>query len=370
MRNPFYYGGLVRNEFFCNRIDELSELKEDILNGINVLIYAPRRFGKTSLVLKALDELKQDNFKFAFLDLMNIATIDEFINRYFNTITKTLNEPTDKIISFFRNFIKLRPNINVSFDSSGNPSFSLSLNQEDKNKTLEEVLNIPFLLAQNGKKIVIVFDEFQEIEHLNMENTMRSVIQAHTNCVAYIFMGSKKHLLTQIFMDKKRAFYKSVKHLVIKEIKEYSWREFIQAKFKETNKEISNHFVSEIIKITKGFPYYTQLIAYELWNQCEIEVNDAIFNQAIKIALDREENLFLLELDNLTQNQKKLLKILTHNPTNLYNEQLLAQYQLKIGSIQVALLGLIKKDIIDKRNKEYYFCDPLFEYYLKFVQKL
>jgi hypothetical protein len=70
-KNPFYYGGSIENEYFCNRVDELKNLKTDILSGLNSLIYAPRRFGKTSLVLKSLKELKKtDGIKYIFLDLM------------------------------------------------------------------------------------------------------------------------------------------------------------------------------------------------------------------------------------------------------------------------------------------------------------
>ena len=365
--NPFYYGGTIEDEYFCNRVDELKELKTDILSGLNSLIYAPRRFGKTSLVLKSLKELqKTDDIKYVFLDLMYITTVEEFINKYFNELAKNLQEPTDKIVNFFKSILRIRPNINVSFDASGNPNFSLALSGEDLGKTLEEVLNIPLSFAAGEKKIVIVFDEFQEITNLNLEAKLRSVIQQHSNKVAYIFMGSKKSLLNQMFLDKNRPFYKSVKHFKIKEIQRDAWVAFIQARFTRTSKKIDAEIIDKIIAVTKGYPYYTQQFSYEIWNLTTDVADEKQYFKALKTIMEREEDLFTLEIDNLTPNQKKALKIVVEkNGINLYDEQYLAKYKIKTGSIQTALKSLLDKDILDKNADGYYFQDPLFEFWLK-----
>lgn len=308
MINPFYYGGAVSSVHFCNRIDEIKELKIDVNAGLNTLIYAPRRFGKTSFVLKTMDELKDEKVKYVFLDLMYLSTLDEFINKYFNVLAKSLEEPTDKIVNFFKSVLNLRPNINVNFDTTGNPSFSLALNNEDRTKALEDVLNIPLAFAKERQKIVVIFDEFQEIANFDLEAKMRSVIQHHSDKVSYIFMGSKKSLLHAMFLDKNRPFYKSVKHFKIKEIGKESWSEFITSKFQATNKEIEEIYINKIFEFTKGFPYYTQQFAYELWNQCESKVDDENFSKTLKIIIEREEDLFGVEWDNLTPNQKKSFK--------------------------------------------------------------
>ena len=363
--NPFYYGGAVDQEHFCNRVNEIKELSSDILSGLNVLIYAPRRFGKTSFVLKTLDALKTEDVKYVFLDLMYLSTQEEFINKYFNVLAKSLEEPTDKVINFFKSVLKIRPNINVSFDQTGSSSFSLALGGEDKTKVLEEVLNIPLHYANAGQKIVIVFDEFQEIASLDLEAKLRSVIQMHSNKLSYIFMGSKKSLLHQMFLDKSRPFYKSVKHLKIQEIQKDAWVKFITTKFASTNKTITEDIIDSILEITKGFPYYTQQFAYEMWHLTQESVSDEIFAATLKTIMAREEDLFALEWDNLTANQKKAIKIILQKEgKNLYDEQYLARYAIKSGSLQTALKGLLEKDIIDKTADGVYFQDPLFEFWI------
>ena len=181
-------------------------------------------------------------------------------------------------------------------------------------------------------------------------------------------MGSKKSLLNQMFLDKNRPFYKSVKHFKIKEIEKEAWIEFIQSKFQQTGKRINEAVVDKIISITKGFPYYTQQFCYEIWTLTGEIANEITFNKALKIIIEREEDLFAIEMDNLTPNQKKALKIVVEkNGINLYDEQYLAKYRIKTGSIQTALKSLIEKDILDKNIEGYYFQDPLFEYWIRRV---
>ncbi|ACO04910.1 MAG TPA: ATP-binding protein [Persephonella sp.] len=367
MRNPFYYGGIVSEKYFCNRENEIKELKKDILNGLNILIYAPRRFGKSSLVIHTLEKLKKEKkLKYIFVDLMGISSKEEFINEYFNAVAQSLEEPLDKVINFFKNVIKFRPVIRVTVDEYGRTKFHLEFSPEKTLETLEEVLDLPLFYAKKGRNICIVFDEFQEIEVLGIENRLRSKLQHHSNRISYIFMGSKKSILQKIFQDKKRAFYRSVKHFQIKEISEKDWIKFIQDRFKKTGKDIDKSFIKEIVTITRGFPYYTQQFAYELWENTEKEVDEQVFKETLKLIMEREEDLFATEWDNLTSNQKKVLKLIVEkNGQNLYDEHILAKYEIKVGSLRKIIQILMEKDIIDRRENRYYLQDPLFEYWLK-----
>ncbi|WP_297889901.1 ATP-binding protein, partial [Sulfurihydrogenibium sp.] len=213
MKNPFYYGGVVGKENFCNRKEEINQLKSDIKNGLNVLLYAPRRFGKTSLVLRTVEELgKKENLNFVFVDLLGISNIEEFINEYFNAIVKSFETSIEKTINFLKNILNFKPTVKILLDQSGSYKLQIEFTKSQLNQTLEEVLNLPLKYANKGKKICVIFDEFQEIQTIGVENKLRTIIQHHSNKISYIFMGSKKSVLTKMFSDKTKAFYKSVKH--------------------------------------------------------------------------------------------------------------------------------------------------------------
>jgi hypothetical protein len=366
MYNPFSYGGIVKGKLFCNRREEIKTLKRDILSGQNLLLYAPRRFGKSSLIFETIDKLKKEEpkFRYIFLDLMSIATQEEFVQNYFNAIANTLEEPTDKVVRFFKEIAKIRPNIKVTFSDSGQAKFSLEFFKKDMASILEDILNTPLHFTQKFK-IAVIFDEFQEIEALGLENKFRSIIQQHSNKLSYIFLGSKKSIIAKMFQDKQKAFYRSVKHITLKPIPTKEWEEFIIYHFKETGKRIDPVFVQEIVNFTKGFPYYTQQFAYELWNICEKEVDESLIDRTKEIILSHEQEIFVTEWDMLTHNQKKVLKLVAASGgENVYNEELLLRFEIKSASLQAALKSLIAKDILDKKDV-YYFQDPLFEYWIR-----
>jgi len=365
MSNPFAFGSIVKEEQFCNRVIELKELKQDILNNQNVLIYAPRRFGKTSLVLKAVEELKKEykDFRFVYIDLMTITDKREFINKYFNAVAKSLETPFDKTIEALKSFLKLKPIIKASISDTGNMVFSLDFSKSESDNVLDDILNIPMKYGEKYK-VCIVFDEFQEIENIEgLENKLRSIIQNHSD-VSYVFLGSKKSIINAMFSDTKRPFYKSVKHLTLFPIGNEDWKKCITKVFEEKSKIIDEHIIDKILEITKGFPYYTQQLCYEIWELTKKEADENIFNMALNKLLEQEREYFIAIWDNLTQNQKKALKIiLMTNGDNIYGDER-AIGILKPSSLQTAIKKLIEKDILDKKER-YYFQDPLFEYWLK-----
>lgn len=363
LKNPFYYGGLAEETYFCNRVNETEILKQDINNGLNVLIYAPRRFGKTSLVIKTLKELKTG---YIYIDLMGITDEIEFINAYFNAISTSLETTTEKTVRYLKNVLKIRPNINVTFDMDGSPSYSLSFARSEKDNVFEEIMDILFRHAEHSKEMpIVVLDEFQEISKLNMEEKLRSIIQLHGNKISYIFLGSKKSIMKKLFFDKNSAFYKSVKHLPIAEISFSEWTLFIKNGFKNNGKNIDNNFIERILTISKGFPYYTQQIAYELFNSCDSAVDDTKMNETVQSILNREEDLFLQEWENLSLNQRKALKlIIVAKGDNLYEGKIMDQFNLNNSSLKKAVEGLVNKDVIDKSGKRYYLQDPMLEYYI------
>ena len=364
MSNPFSFGSIVKEKQFCNRVIELKELKNDILNNQNVLIYAPRRFGKTSLILKVVEELRNEykDFRFVYIDLMTIIDKKEFINQYFNAIAQSLQTPFEKTINILKSFLKLKPIIKASINDTGNVIFSLDFSKSESDNILNDVLDIPKIYGEKNK-VCIIFDEFQEIENIKgLENKLRSIIQNHSN-VSYIFLGSKKSIINAIFSDVKRPFYKSVKHFTLSPIKNEEWQNCILNAFKDTSKKISENIINEILKITKGFPYYTQQLCYEIWELTEKEANEEVLNIAIDNILKQEREYFVAIWDNLTNNQKKALKIvLITDGENIYGDERVKGL-ISSASLQTSIKKLIEKDILDKKDK-YYFQDPLFEYWL------
>ena len=367
MINPFYYGNEVSGDDFCNRISELSELKKDVESGLNVLLYAPRRFGKTSLLKKLQHQLEASYAKVIYFDFFSVSSNDEFVQKYFDVSAKAFESNSDKILNLFKNILKIRPSMTIKANQSGKLSYGLTFSRSEAASTLEDVLNIPFLYAKKmNQKVVVIFDEFQEIEQFELEKKFRSIIQSHSRDVSYIFCGSKKSIINAMFNDINRAFYKSVKRLHINEISLCDWILFANPKFKSNHKTISDKQIEYIFTITAGFPYYMQQLLFMVWDICEDKVTDEIIAQALKLMLEREYDLYSLIWTNLTPNQKKAIKyIINNNGYNLYANETMQEASFTASTLKSALEALIKKDVCDKQNDQFYLSDPFMKEWIK-----
>ena len=184
MKNPFKYGEVVNGDNFFNREEELKRIHRAITNGQSFWMYSPRRFGKTSLVLKAFETLDNKDIITLYFDLYNVHNFDDFVRKYSQILAKGLFnwkmniEKLSKVASAY--FKNLYPKISI--DTFGTPSLSLEIKNIVEENDFKTVLNIPEKLAKD-KHICIVFDEFQEIYRIEpfINNWMRSEFQFQKN---------------------------------------------------------------------------------------------------------------------------------------------------------------------------------------------
>lgn len=368
--NPFKYGGVVSGQYFYDRQKECKLIKNDLRNGNNLVMYAPRRYGKTSLIKKVLEELETEDIKTIYIDFFNITNKKRFLEIYSLKILQKNKFSVENGIRIFRNFVKsITPS--VTFDDKGNPQFQINfLNSPVDEKSFEEIVNLPEKLSE-GKKWVVVFDEFQEINKLNGENfekELRALIQFHNN-VSYVFMGSRTHLLMNMFRDKSRAFYKIGKNIKIDTIDSTETINFLQNKFIENKIIISNDTAEYIITASDNIPYYIQFIAAELWQNKidnKSEITKASVDEVIKRIIELESDYYLELYGNLTNYQKIVLIALSKSGKEIFSKEYMREYGLSIGSsTQRAVKKLIELNIIDKKEGIYVYSDPFFK---KFIQ--
>ncbi len=141
--NPFQYGKIVSGNYFYNRKDEFARIKTILSGGNNLVLYAPRRYGKSSLVNKVLNKLENEGYATVYLDFMSIYSREVFIKNYSGAIVAKEKTSVEKIVKKLGKLIRgIVPS--VSFDGMGNPKFSFSwIEGNDKEETLEDVINIP-----------------------------------------------------------------------------------------------------------------------------------------------------------------------------------------------------------------------------------
>ncbi len=376
MRNPFQYGGVVTGESFCNRTRELADIRRSVENAEKLFVYSERRLGKTSLIRKVLSELPEQDYLTVYIDLWPTDGETSFVLACAKAFSEAMATSTDKLLKTTKLFFsRLVPS--VSANDEGKPVVTFGFDQKRPDiPLLEEVLAMPAKASANeGKRVVVVFDEFQQIleyESDNVERLLRSTIQ-HQSDVAYIFCGSRKHLIRQMFMDSQRPMYRSGAHYPLGLIGEDHWQGFITEKFKVTGKSISTDIISKLCALTEGHPFYTQHLCHPLWELCETggAVSDEMIGQATELLLERESYAFMNLWDSLTRNARRLLKGVAAEPLGIqvFSAEFIRKYQLGSSSnVQRAVDLLLKKDIIDKEEGGIVIPDRFFRLWINSKQ--
>ncbi len=375
MKNPFIYGTVVTGKNFTNRKKEIRELINDIKSGQNIFLFSPRRYGKTSLIKVIQNKLKNENFITIYVDFYQVYSRARFIELYARAIAKETGTKLEKIIEFFKKNVR---NIvpSVSLDSSGSPVFKMEYINNKKNETyiLDDILQLPYKLAKKNKKnMVIVFDEFQEITNLNgdsFEKELRANIQYHEE-ISYIFMGSKTHILQNMFTDKNRALYKIGKIYPLKKIPRDELVKFILNRFNEGDYSINNNIAEKICRITENYPYYLQMLCHEIW---EVAIENKIIDKdviqiAVNNILNNQSELFLKMWEILSNNQKALLAAFINSGVEeIYSNQYRENNHLPPpSSVQRSVKGLIEKGIIEAINNKLEFSDIFFRLWVKSI---
>jgi uncharacterized protein len=367
--NPFTFGDLALDEAFTNREDEVAELTSDMRNGQNVLIYAPRRYGKSSLVLKAAQEALTKKALVGYVDLMKTPTKERFAAALAKTIYADIASPIgqafEKAVELFRD-LRIRPTMEVDpSDGTLRFTFQPSRRQTDIDETIEGLLEkLGELAVDRKRRVVIIFDEFQEVLALDKRfpNLMRAVFQAQPE-VSHIYLGSKRHILQRIFNDKNEPFWRSAKQLEVGMIEPTKFGPFIRARFEQSGKHIDDAALERLLEATGGHPYGTQELAYFAWELVSDggTVTVAEVDEAVARVLRSEHNHFAQIWDEAPHPQRLLMLALAEEPAaRVYSSDYHSRHELPANpTLQTALAGLIQKEIVGRtREGEHRIIEP------------
>ncbi len=367
MKNPFIFGGVVSGEAFCDREEELTELLRAARNGQNVVLHSPRRFGKTSLIRRALDQAASQGLLTLYVDLYPAVSKQKFLDLYAGALARSLSGGLESIAGTLRRLLpKLIPKVVVQAD--GAPTFEFDYDRSTPiTPHLDDLLEAMHVRAgRAGVNAVVVFDEFQEIvayEDDEIERQMRSHFQHHPD-VSYFFLGSRRHLMRDLFDNPNRPLYRSARHLPLGPLPSEALRAFIQGRFEQTGFSIAPEAVEDLIRACQGHPYYAQLLCHLLWDRClETRTVEAPHvSEALSDALRREEGVFVTLWDALSRKQRQVLMALSREPAGqVFSAAYLKRHGLgSASSVQKALSALADRELIDRTNGDYAIPDLLF----------
>lgn len=373
MRNPFRYGQIVGPEAFCDRERERADLRRAMENGERLFVFSERRMGKSSLVLRALDELSPERYLKLYVDLWPTESAGSFARRLAQVFAERLESAAERRLETFARYIsRLRPVLSV--DSAGKPTLSIAVgDQRDPAPELEEVLAAPARAAQDrGLRLVVVFDEFQrvfEYESDLVERTLRSAVQAQSDA-AFVFLGSRKHLLQSMLLDQSRPLYRAGGHYPLGPIATVHWRPFISERFAQADKAIDELVIDHLCGLTGGHPFYTQHLCHAVWELCDAgqRADVDLVEEALTLLLARERHAYSAQWETLTLNQRRLLTGLAVEApgqavtaTSFYTRYAISS----ASSVQRAIEGLLARDLVEREEGSYLIADRFLQLWIR-----
>lgn len=364
--NPFKYGIIVSNEDFCPRPELKNKLESFILSGQNVLLEGERRVGKTSLIYETVKNVK--NIRFLYIDLLEIKTVEDMCRRIIRALI-TFEKKTGFIEKLYKSLAQFKPSITLD-PLTGSPSLSIEPSVKLRPESIEELTDI-IENENKKKKLVVVFDEFQDILNLKEASetlaVMRSKIQFHSN-IPYIFSGSIRNQMNQIFNYPDSAFYKSAITLDIGPIKEDVFIEFLQSKFLKGKRKISENLLKKTLEIAQNIPGDIQQLCGAIWEITEQKIitEQEIIIAALELIYSRELKGYEAYLNQITGQQLRcILGIARTDGTNLYSAEFIKITGIKQpSSIKKAIDRLEKIKLIYKMDNKYKFVNPFFRSWL------
>ena len=365
--NPFRFGPLALDEAFTDRQAELDGLVADARNGQDVVVFAPRRYGKSSLVWRAAQELIKEDVLVAQVDLMRTPTRDQFAAKLARTIHEDLASRLWNVKERLKVFagLRLQPTITVN-PNDGALSFSFDARAagEDIDATLEELLTMPGrIAAERDRRVVLVLDEFQEVVEIDpgLIKLMRSVFQEQPE-VAHVYLGSKRHMMRRIFNDENEPFWRSAKQTELGVIPPDLFAPFALAKFTETGKELDPATCASALDLTRGHPYATQELLYFLWEETPAGAAGLpALDRALDATLRSEHSHFSLIWDGSSGAQKRALQALAQEQPG---RPLSSDYQRRHSlpatpTVQTALSALERAELVQRVGRgEYRIAEP------------
>jgi hypothetical protein len=372
--NPFRFGALAVDESFADREVELAELTSDIRNGQDVVVFAPRRCGKSSLVLRAVEALAGERFLVAQVDLMRTPTKESLAAALAESISTQIASPSeralDKVMAPFRR-LRVQPEVRVNPDDGSLAfSFAVGRREEEIDATLERLLQLPAELgAERGRRTALVMDEFQEIVEIDpgLPKLLRSVFQRQGD-VAHVYLGSKRHVMERIFSAANEPFWRSAKPIELGMIPAPPFVAFVAAHFERGGRAVEAGVLDELLARTGGHPYATQELAYFLWEQTPPgETASAVrLATALDAVLRSEHAHFTLLWENASPVQRLLLRALAAEPGRPFTAEYRRRHNLPAPTnVQKALGALEKRELAVGRDGAYRLVEPFLAEWLR-----
>lgn len=367
--NPFIIRGYKSQEYFCDRQHETQELLRLLQNGNDVVLSAPRRIGKSGLIHHCFAQENLKGYYVFYVDIYSTRCLEDFVALLGSEIAENLKTKGKKALQRFWDIV-MSLRTGISFDPMGEASINIQAGDIHESKiTLKEIFDY---LNSADMPCIVAIDEFQQITEYPEKNTealLRTYIQKCNNA-HFIYSGSHRHMMTQIFLSPSRPFYQSASHMSLDNIPLSAYTEFAQNLFRKGGRELDASTMAKVYHEAEGLTWYVQKILNELYSLTPVGATCTTEHLTIAMnnIMDSYEHNYIDLLHLLSSRQKTLLLAIAREgkASNVQSASFVKQYGLtSASSVQSGIRTLSEKAYITEDTGTYYIYDLFLQRWLE-----
>lgn len=377
MENPFYITGIIPEAYFCDREKETDQIVKTLKNKEHILLTSPRRMGKTQLIRHVFEQPAiKDEYHTFYTDIFPTTSLHEFVLFLSKEIYSVLVPKGKTALDRFMTVIHSLAG-GFGYDPiTGTPTFEIKLGDiHSPELTLEEIFTY---LEQADRPCIFAIDEFQQIAHYpekNVEALLRTYIQKMNNCL-FIYAGSDRHILENMFYSAAKPFYNSAGHIYLDRIEKDIYTDFIKQQFAGAGIEITDDAALLSYDLFEGHTYYVHNLLHHVFSDARPKslISQTEITKTLDHILEEKGRAFASIMNQLNFQQKETLIAVAKEgkARGVTSVAFVRKHSLRSpGSVQYALSQLLDKQLItyqnDGRNKIYSVSDRFFE---KWISKI
>lgn len=366
--NPFLISGYHSPEYFCDRKQETAKIIDGLHNGRNITLIAPRRMGKTGLIRHTFQNINNQDSKIItlYMDIFSTQSLGDFVKLFANTVLGKLDSNPKKALNRITRFIRsCRPIFTID-ELTGIPKVTIDVVPSEEENTLKEIFDY---LSSSEKRCYIAIDEFQQISEYpeqGVEALLRSYTQFVTN-VNFIFAGSKKHIMQEMFTSSKRPFYHSSQIITIDAIEKDEYANFAIKHFSENNITLPKKIFDNIYDKYDGHTWYIQVMLNRLYG-FHRDVNEELVNYAISEIISDYSYSYADLMKAYPSSNIRLLKAIAKEGCvkEILSGNFITKYRLRAASsVSTSLKKLTENELVYKTDKGYIIYDRIMDEWLR-----
>jgi hypothetical protein len=372
-RNPFDYGGPVAGQQFAGRREELRAVSDRMVDHIGIVVTAPRRYGKSSLIKEACASLSTKNPAPAIVsvNLLQAGSLATVAGVLLRGLYQVPGGPWQRLAQTLPGFLqRIRVQPSITLDPSGRPTFNFLPNMalDDAFKVVTDVYEA---LDKIGEKrpAVLVLDEFQAVDDLSpqLPGLLKALADEHRR-VSLVLAGSRHHMMENLVLLKGAPLHNMLEHFALGPIPEDDWIPFLLGAAQRGARPFASKEIAELLwRSSRPVPFDVQKLAYESFGQANAKIDRGVVARSVEALVRHEESDFAKNFEKLSPGQRRVLKLLaTGGTASIGSAEFASAADLSDSSaVRKAINALEASELIVSRESGFEVDDPFFAAWLQ-----